>query len=489
MEMEDKDIIQLVYDKLHRANGWFTTKLDATYFDADVYYDLDKYGDLTEKGQKQVIKDVEQFIGDGAIDYTDAVDIWFDKAYGNNQIAGEDCLLTKFEPKQVVSQISAYECKTESKLEEDVLTPIPNELKQQDKPKQFTDKDWNHYYNEFKQSREEIYNGDSVNKIDFLKTDSEHYGFKDLQFTEETYKDDIDKVARKYADNKKRKYMEIHGIKEEEKELTESEFANEDLLNDFTQYVANNAEEIKDGVFEVEVPASLGYDKILNPDMLRKGYMKVKKLFNLDNGNTSIIFENKEIKEERVHKQLSTGDVYKNQNGVEIKITDVDKEHLLDGEPQVTYLFGGNTTNRNYRCYKMSSVVSMLNQNGYKLQESKKIEENAKTRLKEENNKSQNAITDKIEDSNFDEDSNEGKMILKTSELFNKLSDKGYDVQVSFDNGESTSNILLGQQGGQISITITDAELKLKAYVSGNFELTEDVMDKLQNILEVVNNF
>lgn len=329
--MKDEDIIQLVIDKLKRADGWFTTKLDKTYFDADVYYDLDEYGDLTEKGQKQVIKDLESFIGDGALDYTDAVDLWFDKAYGNNQIAGKDCLLTKFKPKQIVSQISAYEVKTESKVEEDVLTPIPDELKQQ--------------------------------------------------------------------------------------------------------------------------------------------YLKVNK-----------------VQEERVHKQLSKGDIYKNSNGVEVRITSVDKEHLLDGEPQVTYVYGGNTTNKDYKCYKMSSVVAMLNQNGYKLQESKKVEENAKTRLKEQNNKSQNEITDKLEDEKFDAESNEGKMILATSNLFNVLSDKGFDVIVSFDNGESTSSILLRQQGGEVNITITNAELKIKPFVSGNFELTEENVKKLQDIVDTIQN-
>lgn len=298
--MKDEDIIQLVIDKLQRAEGWFTTKLDKTYFDADVYYDLDKYGDLSEKGQKQVIKDLEKFIGDGAIDYTDAVDLWFDKAYANNQIAGKDCLLTKFEPKQVVSQISAYEVKTE----------------------------------------------------------------------------------------------------------------------------------------------------------------------------------------ERVHKTLNKGDRYENENGVKVQIIDVDKEHLIDGQPQVTYQIG-----KEHKCYTMNNVISMLNQNGYKqVDENKKIEENVKTRLKEENNKSQNEITSKIEDEKFDSESNEGKMILATSNLFNVLSDKGYDVQVSFDNGESTSSILLGQTGAQVNITITDANLKLKAFVSGNFELTEESANKLQDIVDTLKN-
>ena len=79
--------------------------------------------------------------------------------------------------------------------------------------------------------------------------------------------------------------------------------------------------------------------------------------------------ESKEVKtEERVNRVLHKGDRFKNPNGVVCTIIDVDNEHLLDGEPQVTYEIGRNT-----KCYKMSSVNGMLNQNRYELQESKEI--------------------------------------------------------------------------------------------------------------------
>lgn len=112
--------------------------------------------------------------------------------------------------------------------------------------------------------------------------------------------------------------------------------------------------------------------------------------------------------------------------------------------------------------------------------------ENYKRRLKEENNKSANLISDMFKSSDFDADSKSGQIVMRTSELFNALSDKGYDVQVSFDNGESTSAILLGQQGGQVLITITDTNQPLRAFTSGNFELNDDNMKILDDIKEQI---
>ena len=91
-----------------------------------------------------------------------------------------------------------------------------------------------------------------------------------------------------------------------------------------------------------------------------------------------------------------------------------------------------------------------------------------------------------FQDESFDSDSNQGQIVMRTSQLFNALSDKGYDVQVSFDNGESQSAILLGQQGGKVLITITNADQPLRAFASGNFELTEDNIRVLDDIQEQI---
>lgn len=111
-----------------------------------------------------------------------------------------------------------------------------------------------------------------------------------------------------------------------------------------------------------------------------------------------------------------------------------------------------------------------------------KITENYQRRLDEVNNKSKNLISDLFSSNDFDGDSPAGQIVMRTSEMFNALSDKGYDVEVTFDNGESTSAIQLGQQGGKVMITITNTDQPLRAFTSGNFEINDQNIKILQDI-------
>lgn len=83
----------------------------------------------------------------------------------------------------------------------------------------------------------------------------------------------------------------------------------------------------------------------------------------------------KRLQEVRVNRKLNKGDQFKNPNGVIVTIIDVDEEHLLDGEPQVTYRFEDS---KETKCYKQSSVNAMLDQNRYKamINEKKLVENN-----------------------------------------------------------------------------------------------------------------
>lgn len=128
------------------------------------------------------------------------------------------------------------------------------------------------------------------------------------------------------------------------------------------------------------------------------------------------------------------------------------------------------------------------------LQESKKLKSklnessdtSKRKRLNEENQKSADLISNALSSKDFDIDTPAGQIIKRTSELFNALSDKQYDVQVTFDNGESQSAILLGNQGGKVIITITNGNEPLKAFASGNFELTEENFEILNDIKEQI---
>lgn len=124
------------------------------------------------------------------------------------------------------------------------------------------------------------------------------------------------------------------------------------------------------------------------------------------------------------------------------------------------------------------------NLKSYKVTESyhKRLYEVSNKRLYEVNNKSKNLISSMFADSSFDSDSPAGQIVMRTSEMFNALSDKGYDVEVAFDNGESTSAIQLGQQGGKVMITITNTDKPLRAFTSGNIEVTAESIKTLQDI-------
>ena len=317
-----KDMHQMqqnqIINELFNSDIWFTTKQDPTYMEPSSYYELDEYGYPTEKSLQQMEKDCEDYVGDGAIDFAEAIKMWIEKSLAEGKIAYKDYLVTKFKDKPVVDDIQAYEVKTENK------------------------------------------------------------------------------------------------------ELNESEFANEDLLNDFTQYVANNAVELKNGLYEIEVPKELGYEPVLNTDMLKKAYMKVKKLFNLDNGDTSIIFENKKVENnndsdilKKVKELLKSSYKYFYRNymwHIDNGALYMDKD---DGEVFVKQLEPGFNIEEVKVQKSIEGQPVEDVQYKFTLKDDTSIKtENYKTRLKEENTKSLNLISQMFQDDDFDANSNEGKIVV-----------------------------------------------------------------------------
>lgn len=549
-----------ILDSLKNRTLWFTIKNDPTYEYPPFYYEVDKYRDPIEDTMKKIAKECISFIGDGAYNEEEAIQMWMDQRHLEGVLSYDayDRYLMLQSQKPVVDDLDVYTARATNKLkEEPVCCAIV-----------------------------------------------------------------------------------------ENKTLKESEFANEDLLNDFTQYVANNAVELKDGLYEIEVPTELGYDKILNIDMLKKAYMKVKKLLNLDNGNTSIIFESKKVKSNNdsnilkkvkellkfsykdfyrnymwyidngaLYMNEKDGEVFVKQLEPEFNIKKVKVQKSVEGQPveEVQYKFTlkddtsiiseskkklkednvvlDNLEDEQLKLLdkELQDVLNILNKYstdvatkrakvnikisgnlnydkslekdseealkekednfnkfvddmkalGYKdfggtqifdttyvpfnnvagnafvsltkqlsgininvrfkmwtfgetfnidikVKTSNKKTENYKTRLEEENANSLNLISSMFQDSDFDPNSNTGKIVTRTSKLFNTLSDAGYDVQVSFDNGESQNIISLGQQGGNVNITINSPSTTLTAYASGNFEITNDSIKTLQDIQSLI---
>ena len=116
----------------------------------------------------------------------------------------------------------------------------------------------------------------------------------------------------------------------------------------------------------------------------------------------------------------------------------------------------------------------------------KTLKENARKRLDERNEQSADIIAKALAEITPDTNEKESGIINKTSELFNELSEKNYDVQVAFDNGESQLQIDIGQQGASAMITITDANQPIRTFISGNFELTDENIRAIQDLKEVL---
>lgn len=323
--MESNEIISLVICKLKDEDLWFTQKTDPTWGNPSHYYKLDEYGEPVESAVKEIVKEVNSYIGDGAVGIEDAIDIWVQEALADYRIAYSSSLVTKFKDKPVVDGIEAY---TSQVMKENKEMSNLNEV------------------------------SEYVSKYD-----------------------ELDNLLNVY-------------IVDDESKI--------DLYNYF-----NNDE-----------------------------------IDNLDNDN-----------EQKYDNWL---DEMKENNFDELM------EYLKEKDDDTTYLID-------------------------KICENKLIKnEDYKRRLKEENNKSANLISQMFQADDFDSDSKAGQIVMRTSELFNALSDKGYDVQVAFDNGESTNTILLGQQGGQVVITITDTNQPLRAFSSGNFEINDDNLQILTDIKEQI---
>lgn len=420
--MENNEIISIVINKMNEEDLWFTQKTDPTWGNPSHYYKLDEYGNPTESSIKEIVKEVTAYIGDGAVGPDDAVDIWIQEALADYRIAYTSTLVTKFKDKPVVDGIEAYNS---------------NVLKEE--------------YNKKEES------SDYVSKFDELDELLDIYAVSE-----------IDKVSLYNHFNN----TEISDLKGNNDELYDN------WLDDMKE---NHFKELMDYLKELDDETATYIDKINENKLLKEHTETSLKVLDKDS-----------------HLVKPFVDYFKSEYPKE-DIKNVLLEIVEGGwQPCVAYI---ETATNTYRVFlsKLNDGMYMSDKDSIKLaksnykseydyiDENKQIKkEDYKRRLKEENNKSANLISQMFQADDFDSDSKAGQIVMRTSELFNALSDKGYDVQVAFDNGESTNTILLGQQGGQVIITITDTNQPLRAFTSGNFEINDDNIQVLSDIKEQI---
>ena len=485
--MEDNQIVDLVIEKLNNEDMWFTQKTDPTWDEPSSYYKLDEYGNPTETAIKQIAKEVNSFIGDGAVDLEDAIQVWVDNATMEYKVAYKGSLVTKFKNKPVVDQIEAYESQVLTENKQLVF----NELLEINASN----------FVELRDEIERLYNEKVINKNQFNK-------FITIIKKQETKcEKDLDKnsnednelyIESEYVVDTLKNLIQTVELNESKKEMSIQEIV--DWIEKTGHIKMYNEYASREENAGKPIPVLLYgfYDWVNGPDAPMVGDLDFLEDEETDKLDESMydLNKNAEIKLGVCPYCGSKNlDIEKEPEVVEyndyVSYCWHCKDCGKDGQEIFSMEFIGHDLYRddeNLRDTDFVGKTENKNVNFNSCTKDKKLED-YKRRLKEENNKSANLISDMFKSPDFDADSKAGQIVMRTSELFNALSGKGYDVQVAFDNGESTSAILLGQQGGQVLITITDTNQPLRAFTSGNFEINDDnmkVLDDIQNEIKTL---
>lgn len=453
--MEDKEIIELLIQELIEAGEWFTTKKDPTFEEAPSYYELDQYGDPTENTKKKIVNEIKDYIGDGAVDIENAIELWINEATMQYKVSFIDNLVTQFEQKPVVDQIEAYPVNLQESFNKDEVETL----------KADTTKIVSTHLAKSGPISFEINPEISLavkDTIIILK-----YKLLDKDIDINTLFNIIDDLKIDLIEQLTRATYRINRI---------------DVLIDRDGENLNIVVQIFEGKPAIETTADIkveanGYieDGILTkmPDILNKSSKYPK-------WNNEMW---KQCYNDFIESRMA---IYNGDSRTKMISLKQDAETYNLPELQFTPESYEDDIKKMAIKYA-DSKEARYNNNYNKLPLSLKTE-SAKTKMEEENTKSLNLISSMFTAEDFDVDSPQGQIVIKTSQLFNELSDKGYNVQVNFDNGESQSDILLGDIGGKVTITINGTNEPIKAFTQGSFELTDDIINTLNEIKDLVDN-
>lgn len=453
--MEDKEIIELLIQELIEAGEWFTTKKDPTFEEAPSYYELDQYGDPTENTKKKIVNEIKDYIGDGAVNIEDAIELWINEATMQYKVSFIDNLVTQFEQKPVVDQIEAYPVE---------LKEAFNKEEVEDYKAEVTRIVTNHLVKGGPISYEvnpviSLEIKDTILILKYKILDSKDNGLLFDQ-VDEIKTDLIEQLTRA---NHRIDRIDVYIDRDKEigLNLTVQIFEGKPAIETTADIKVEANGYIEDGIL-TKMPDILNksskYPK-WNDEMWKQCYNDfIESRMAIYNGDSRT-------------KMISLKQDAETYNLPELQFT---PESYEDDIKKMAIKYA-------------DSKEARYNNNYNKLPLSLKTE-SAKTKMEEENTKSLNLISSMFTAEDFDADSPQGQIVIKTSQLFNELSDKGYNVQVNFDNGESQSDILLGDIGGKVTITINGTNEPIKAFTQGSFELTDDIINTLNEIKDLVDN-
>lgn len=592
-DIRQEDILNIALGRLEQDGLWFTTKDDKIYANAKNLYKLDKFGELEDKSKERLIKEVTDYLGDGAGFVIEAVNQWIEDNVMEGILGYVDTLAMNFEPKEVVEETNAYDelgytdlettvaeeskkgKKTESKLIEDASD--------YSKPVRIAGKwfRYNYKYSEVEYITHISNEHGPIEVIDSVGMSKENWDNKQERNSYiEGWAEELDAEAERLASDilgENKKIIESnHGDFEAYQKYimdnlyldSETLTIDEEILRDNVNLVAEDAakevvaeilgEQEYTGlysqmvdVYEKEIKSIIlaNIDTIVylqnseqqRVNNLTEGLYHVLGVKKDKQGNYSeewiIAFDTEEQCErfrqeqedyykKQGYESLSiASDAEYNDNGNSYEIDYSDGSAWEDGDffevsndeesfkitkrgnkwvdnegnkfmgylspRDIMHYFKGyrivesKPTKLQEVNYNNNPTVNQFNKS-YKKEEKKTLTEGVRQRLNERNEQSAGIIEQALNGITDQTSEQEAGIITKTSELFQSLSDRGYDVQVSFDNGESTSSISIGQQGANVLITITDAEQPLRAFASGNFEINDDSLKMIKSIMEVL---
>lgn len=544
-EYRVKDVINLTLDRMKQEGLYFATKDDTGYASGKELYKLDENGYVTEKTIDRIVEEVIEYMGDGAAFLVDAVNQWIEDGITEGKIGyidnlnmefddnaivegnleiyngiGKEDLGTDTEPKEEEISKEAEEVKPEKKTEGKLVEngeynteeEIKNRLKKINKQLAYirrrdnvslaigSEEEQSELYAErnklngklrkIRNKKVDINNmsedeaeelkqklldkGIWDGKEDSLQSALQIYRAYHMENESKKVEESISKSNVKEALTKKIiSYMKSEGFEEDEAE----------------DYFIVEVRESETGDLVAEVRAELDFEgsmklaEILDP-VVRK-YDKEAYFDAVTNGIIEAVIEPKG----KITESSEMGYVvYGTKDGVD----DIVKE--FDNKREANKWLKANKERLENEGYTELEVLSneevWLDYDVDELDESKvekkTLTEGVRQRLNERNEQSAGVIEQALNGITDQTSEQEAGIITKTSELFQSLSDRGYDVQVSFDNGESTSSISIGQQGANVLITITDAEQPLRAFASGNFEINDDSLKMIKSIMEVL---
>ncbi len=504
-EFRVKDVINLTLDRMKQEGVYFATKDDQGYASGKDLYKLDKEGLIEEKTIDRIVEEVISYMGDGAAYLIDAVNQWIEDGIVEGKIGYVDNLNMDFDDNAIIegnleiyNGIIDHDLKTDVEPKEEEISKEAEEVKPEKKKKvekkdicyeDAYDVEGKRYKvtegNEYNTEEEIKSRLKEINKqLSYIKRrDNVSLSIGSEQEQADLYAErnklngKLRKIRNKKVDIANMSSEEQESFKAKLKELNLWDGTEENLPSAIQIYRAYHMNKSKKVVEAVSKSS-------LKDDLTKKiiSYM-VSEGFEEDEAEDYFIVETRESESgdlvAEVRAELDFDGCMQLAEILDPVVREYDKEAYFDV-----------ITNGIIQAVIEIEAVGKISENfkkAPKVKSNKKsLTEGARERLDERNEQSAGIIEKALQGITDQTSEQESGIINKTSELFNSLSDRGYDVQVSFDNGESTSSISIGQQGANVLITITDAEQPLRAFASGNFEINDDSIKMIKSIMEVL---